>query len=407
MDLIYTNTNGIDLGVLRSYSLDLSFGIDENENNFELVLGKADPVVEDGAFIYIEGTEYGGMIGSLRSNSASESRTHMGRTWHGVLNSKIIEPDSGADYLTVNGDANTVLGLLVDRLGLSGLFAAPTGPSGVTVKNYQFNRYVKGYDGIRAMLSSCGAKLKMRWAGKRVELYAEKVVDYTNRPVDGDEAALTVERYADKVNHLICLGGGELAEREVLHLYVDQFGRIGTTQVYTGVAEIVEVYDYSSAESSEALRSDGIKRLEELRNIDKVEVTAYEGSGLEYDIGDLIGGTDSSTGNTAKASVVQKIVKIDNGVVSIDYKTGSQYAGGGASGGGGGGGSGGGGSSSLPVATQNVLGGVMVGEGLLITTEGTLSVETTNDVQANNNLPITSAGVNATVGNINALLETI
>ena len=50
-------------------------------------------------------------------------------------------------------------------------------------------------------------------------------------------------------------------------------------------------------------------------------VTVYEGSGLEYDVGDIIGGTDTTTGNTASATVAQKIVKINNGAVSIEYKT--------------------------------------------------------------------------------------
>lgn len=38
---------------------------------------------------------------------------------------------------------------------------------------------------------------------------------------------------------------------------------------------------------------------------------------------------------------------------------------------------------------------------------GVLSVNTTNDMEQDNTLPITSAGVFATVGNIEALLKTI
>ena len=39
--------------------------------------------------------------------------------------------------------------------------------------------------------------------------------------------------------------------------------------------------------------------------------------------------------------------------------------------------------------------------------DGILSVNTTNDMEQDNTLPITSAGVFATVGNIEALLKTI
>lgn len=322
MDLTYTNAQGIDQGVLTSYELDLSFGVDENENNFELMLGKSEPVLEDGAFIYIEGSEYGGIVGGMKSDTAHETRTNTGRTWHGVLESKIIQPDPGADYYIVSGEAHEVLRALITRLSLSELFSVRSASSGVIIDRYQFARYIKAYKGIRTMLTQSGAKLKMNWTGGQVELYVEPVVDYTTRPVDGDEAALSVESYSDKVNHLVCLGAGDLAAREVLHLYVDQFGRIGKTQYFTGIAEVMDVYDYGSVNSSEQLYTEGVKHFEEIRNRDSVTVTAYEGSGIEYDIGDIIGGTDNTTGNTAKATVVQKIVKINNGAVSVEYKTG-------------------------------------------------------------------------------------
>ena len=321
MDLIYTNPKRVELGVLLAHSLDLSFGTDENENDFELTLGKSEPVLEDRAIIYIEGTEYGGIVGGMRSSSTDDVRTHLGRTWHGIVNDKVICPDPGADYLIVSGEANEVIGEIIDRLGLGGLFKARTASSGINIKRYQFARYVRGYDGLRAMLSSVSAKLKMAWSGTALEMYAEPIIDYTDQPVDGDEATLTVERYGDKVNHLLCLGSGILADRMVLHLYVDQFGRIGSTQYYTGLEEITEIYDYSSAASLEELRENGVKQLEDLRNNDKVELTTNEDSGLEYDIGDIIGGTDTTTGNTASAVVTQKIVTIKNGVVSINYKT--------------------------------------------------------------------------------------
>lgn len=321
MDLIYTNAKRVDQGVLLTYALDLSFGVDESENDFELTLGKAEPLLEDGSIIYMAGTEYGGIVGGMRSNTNDRKRVHLGRTWHGILNDKIICPDPGADYLVVTGDANDVLGQLIDRLGLSGLFAARSTAAGISITGYQFARYVKGYDGLRAMLGSASAKLKMVWTGTVLELYAEPIVDFTDRPVDGDEAILTVERFGAKVNHLICLGAGDLAARTVVHLYADQAGRISETQHFTGLEEVVAVYDFANAASDDELRTNGVTRLEELRNNDKVTVTAYEDAGLEYDVGDIIGGTDTTTGNTAKAIVAQKIVKIQNGAVRINYRT--------------------------------------------------------------------------------------
>ena len=45
------------------------------------------------------------------------------------------------------------------------------------------------------------------------------------------------------VNHLICLGSGELRNRTVVHLYVDGNGNISQTQTFTGLEERAEVLD--------------------------------------------------------------------------------------------------------------------------------------------------------------------
>lgn len=322
MDLIFTNAKKVDQGTLLAYSLDLSFGEDINENDFELTIGETETMLEDNSVIYIEGTEYGGIVDGMKSNTDSKTITHIGRTWHGILNSKVIQPDNGSDHLIVSGDANVVLAFLIVRLGLSGLFVAAESLSGVNIAGYQFSRYCMGYDGIRAMLAANGAKLKIRWKNRSVVLSAEPIADYTDFPVDGDVAPLTVERHGNKVNHLICLGRGELAEREILHLYVDQFGRIGDHQAFSGLEEVMEVFDYSNAESSEELRKGGIERMKELRDNDKIEVSINEGNDVTYDICDIIAAIDTKTNNTANATVIQKIVKINNGTISIEYKTG-------------------------------------------------------------------------------------
>ena len=316
MDLIFTNAKREDQGVLSTHSFDLSYGA--SENDFALTLGANESTLETDACIYIEDTEYGGMVGGVKASTYGETITYNGRTWHGIMNSKVIEPDTGEDYLIVSGDANEVLSFLIARLGLSGLFVADESLSVVNISRYKFHRYCKGYDGIADMLADNGAKLKIAWKDRAVHLSAEPISDYTESPVDGDIATLTVEQNKDKVNHLVCLGKGNLAEREVIHLYVDQFGKIGDEQYYTGLAEIVDTYENTN---SEDLRSDGIKKLTDLRNNDKAEISLSETVAIEYDIGDIIGATEYKSGISVAATVTQKIVKINNGVVSTEYKT--------------------------------------------------------------------------------------
>lgn len=317
MDLIYTNANHIDQGVLSAYNFDLSYGADEND--FELTIGKKETLLEYGAIVYIEGTEYGGIVSAMKTTSNADSVTFMGRTWHGILNSKIIEPDAGQNYLYVSGDANEVISFMLARLGLSELFVAEESVSGINIPAYQFHRYCKGYDGLKDMLADNGAKLRIAWNDRVVRLSAEPIADYTESPIDDDEAVLTVEQHNSKVNHLVCLGRGNLAEREVIHLYLDPFGWIGDTQYYTGLAEIADTYDNSNAED---LRTEGVKRFMELLDIDSSEITMNEGADVAFDIGDIVGSTDITTGVSVSATVTQKIVKINNGFINIEYKTG-------------------------------------------------------------------------------------
>ena len=317
MDLIYTNSERVDQGVLSTYAFDLSYGA--SENDFAMVIGTEEAMLDYGAFIYIEGTEYGGIVDAKQVRTNSESITYIGRTWHGVLNSKVIEPDHGENYYAVSGDANKILSLLIARMGLSELFTAKKEAAGIDIGKYQFHRYCKGYDGITSMLSDNGAKLKIAWKNQTVELSAVPIDDYTQNPIDGDTTTLTVEQHEKKVNHLVCLGKGELVEREVIHLYVDQNGNIGDTQYYTGVDEVTEKYENSNTED---LRSDGVKRFKELRDNDKAEITLPENDALTYDIGDIVEASDVQTGVSATASVTQKIVRINNGAISTEYKTG-------------------------------------------------------------------------------------
>lgn len=319
MDLIYTNAKRVDQGVLAAYGFDLSFG--DEENDFEMTLDNKS-VLDFGALIYIEGTEYGGIVDGLKTGTESDTITYIGRTWHGVLNSKVIEPDAGEGYFTVSGDAHEILSALIPRLGLSGMFTADSEPSGINIPSYQFTRYCKAYDGIRAMLSANGAKLKIVWRDRSVILSAVPIADYTDSPVDGDIAALSVEQHQKMVNHLICLGRGELASREIIHLYVDGFGKISTTQYYKGLDEVTDTYDYSNAESFDDLKKGGITRLKELRDKNKAEISLTESSGLSFDIGDIVGATEQKTGISVATAVTQKIVKINNGVINTEYKTG-------------------------------------------------------------------------------------
>lgn len=320
MDLIYMNAEREDVGVLHDYKLDLAYG--EDENDFELRIPSSAHCCGKGFFVYMDGTEYGGIIDEIASDTEAEEVTYTGRTWHGMLNSKIIAPDAGQDYLTLSGEANTVLGALITRLGLGDLFAASDDDSGLIISSYKMNRYIPAYDGIRKMLKTEKGKLRFTFKGGKVILSTHPRGDYTqDGNLDSDLVGLKVKRHYNPVNHLICLGRGELAAREVIHLYVDADGNISKTQTFTGMDERAEVYENSNAESIEDLENGGIDRLKELALADEVDAALDEDSD-QYEIQDLVGATDNITGLTVTAEITKKIVTIESGQITISYKVG-------------------------------------------------------------------------------------
>ena len=320
MDLIYTNAVKEDQGVLLNYELDLAFGDDEND--FECKIQTESHCCGAGSYLYIEGTEYGGIIDGLVSNTSLGEVTYLGRTWHGILNSKVITPDRGLAYLVLSGEANSVIGSLVERLGLSDLFEASSEDSGLFIRNYKMNRYITGYDGIKKMLETVNGKLLFRYQDGRVIVSASEKHDYSSdEEIDSDMVDFKISKKYKTVNHLVCLGSGELENRMVVDLYADTNGNISRKQTFFGIDEYAAVYDFSNVESEEELVNSGTDALKSMMEASEVTVDLDDTS-VSYDVGDIVGAYDNITGISAIAEITKKIVTIKNGQTTISYKVG-------------------------------------------------------------------------------------
>jgi hypothetical protein len=169
---------------------------------------------------------------------------------------------------------------------------------------------------------SSGGKLTFTYTADRVVLSAVPYVDYTkDEQFDSDLVQTQIEKAYNTVNHLICLGQGELKDRQVIHLYTDTEGNISKKQTITGINEIAEVYDYSSAESEEELENGGIEKLEEAWDADSVKLE-FDAEEKIYDIGDKIGTKDTIIGIVVEDFITKKIVSIEDNEVTIEYKVG-------------------------------------------------------------------------------------
>ena len=154
--VIYTDSNRLPQGELHNYSIDLDIGKD---NDFQIGMNLKNHCMSHGSIWYVENTEYGGIVDDVKIDTKKNTVYYSGRAFRGILEKKIIEPESGQDYYTVSGDANRILEQLIEKVGLSDLFIVPTDDAGIKISNNQFERYTDMYAGVQKMLSSVNAKL--------------------------------------------------------------------------------------------------------------------------------------------------------------------------------------------------------------------------------------------------------
>lgn len=321
MDLIVTDATGKPVASHASYTLDLAFG--SGENDFDLQV--EDAALKAGSRIMIDGTEYGGIIDDtdVDVDGGLSTVTWHGRDWHGVLASKIIEPDRNNDYLTLSGTIPVIMRTLVSRAGLQGLFTV-TEESADHKTTCQFDRYVDLYSGLVKMLRASGLKLRLRNDGDKVSMSAMPVRTIGDS-IDSDLIDFTAKQAAHPINHLICLGKGELKDRTVIHWYADANGTFSHTQTLKGLDERTATYELSNAEADE-LEDKGRQKFQELRNTSTIDVDIPDG--IDADVGDLVTGRDNNTGLVVTAEISKKIVKVSGGVLTVTYESGGASAGG-------------------------------------------------------------------------------
>lgn len=333
MEFTAVNKNRKELGRIKNIKqADIEIG---DTNTFELTFlideWKSSDELPDMDFFYCEGEEIGGFVRKIKVMTEKNNVKISGYTWRGHLDKKIIEPPAGEAHLMVSGDANEIIRQLVDG-EFSGLIKGSTDVSGFHISKYQFNRYCTILEGIQAMLANVGARLQIRYVNDYIENntvvrgYAEvsavAIKDYSDKIEFSKDGRIHLTATDDRmgINHLICLGKGELTERTVLHLYVDQNGDVIQKQYYTGIDEICETYDYSSVESEAELLVQGTKRLNESKNSKSIEITPDD---IDVDIGDIVGGKEDITGIEMKTHIIRIIYKINtNGTLTKQYKVG-------------------------------------------------------------------------------------
>lgn len=325
MDLVHER-DGQWLGVVRGYSVDLAFG-DTDENDFTVEVPEAycrdvdGTMIAEGDYLLFPETEWGGVVDGVEYDNTGDypKLTYTGRTWYGMLSRKVVQPDAGQDYYTVSGNVQSILSRVIQRVGLSDVMEAVAGDQ-ATVSSYRFDRYIDAYTGLCKMLRTVGMRLAVRKGAGKCQLSAVTVRD-VSQGVDDNFLRFSMGK-SRPVNHLVCLGEGELKDRVVVDLYMDGSGHVSQTQTFTGVDEIAEVYD-SNNEDAAGLIEKGTERLQEYY-VDASTIDAEIPDEVEAHVGDRVTGRSVTVPISVTADVSTITVKAEyGGLPEISYKVGS------------------------------------------------------------------------------------
>lgn len=330
MDLIKTNPYGIQLGYIRNANIDFEIGADEKDsiNDFEIELKRWnwDGSIGYGARVFSPDTEYGGIVREISTDTSANIIRAKGDTWRGMMTKKIIQPSSGQDYAVVSGELNSVIKAKVEA-EFPRLFYGVETDTGVNVTNYQFDRYCTLHSGLTKMLKSVGYRLDIRYQEGDVgmpgyvRVRAVPINDLSSEYefTNDNNMNFTTDDNRRGINHLICLGKGDLKDRIVVHLYADQNGEISQTQQhFTGSEEIAAIYDSNGSEKDDLIKN-GIKELESKKSSMSYNMTMTKLEG-NIDVGDIVGGRDYLTGISMKKPIGRKIWTISSGKEKVEYK---------------------------------------------------------------------------------------
>ena len=267
-----------------------------------------------GMYLICPGTEYGALIEELDSWTSDSKETWMGNSFRRFLKEIVIEPPAGEDYRVVSGDAHDIMRELLKN-SYDQFFAIPESPSGITMENYKFDRYTDALTGFSKMLEKENARIniEIQQGGPNepffVVLSAVPIQNLSEEIEFSQDSKISINLQESRrgINHLICLGKGELKDRQVVHLYAQLDGSIlQDKKYYTGLQERTEVYDYSSAETLEDLISNGKKRLKERMSSKAMKMKVQ---GINVQIGDIVAGRDYETGLHLQKPVVREECK--------------------------------------------------------------------------------------------------
>lgn len=322
MVVIYTDKNLVDRGMIDKFDLDFDT---TNTMDYSLTVDSSIKGIDDNGFIYIPGTEYGGIIDKKTPSTTTGTTVFYGRNFRGLLNSKIIIPAKNTDYRYINGDIYTALNSFIEEFDLVSYFRIDKESiAGYTLTNYKIARYCSLYSLI---LSVCKIINKSLWlyydlSQKKIILSFRSALDQTKEGIfTNSQLGMEVTKASRLVTHMICLGAGQLKDRVTADIWLNADKKTFSTtdQSFFGLDEYTYIYENVNSGSKEDLIESGIEKFEELINVDSISVALEPDE--SFKIGDKIGGYEPITKTSITSTISNIIVNISDGEESISYET--------------------------------------------------------------------------------------
>ena len=228
-DLIYTDPSFVEQGVLDTYEVDLDLA-----GSMDFQLRTDSYVAEPKSLWYVAGTEYGGIIDGFETDTVSDQITYHGRSFRGILASKLLYASDGKNVVTVDGKLNNIINRLYKNYGLDSMFVCeePETDENVTSKLSKWE-LEPGWSVYDAMLDM-GYELGYTYAlyfddrDKKVHVYPVFPADHTDYLSYCKDNSLffKIKRNDAVTNHLIISGVDEMAKTRTIHLFTNEGGEI-------------------------------------------------------------------------------------------------------------------------------------------------------------------------------------
>lgn len=271
LDLIYTDKNLYDIGTLEDYIVDLDIA---KEKNFELEIGASvdfkrrirkiiggkidigndisqlDLLLPMHGYWYIEGTEFGGVIDKFKTDNDNYSLKYIGRSWRGILASKI--------FVCANSDSENVVGNLSDainnilvRYDLDYLFVCdPISDLAETEErdvSFDAAHGATIYNIITDMADSVYMILRYKYSrrDKKVHITPDFMNDFTDEMTYDVDSSVNFSVEQDKtfVNHYILTSKNDQEKnRYTIHIFLDE-NKQYRPYLVAGVTEGTQIKD--------------------------------------------------------------------------------------------------------------------------------------------------------------------